>query len=141
MSQISPGTYTVGNLFSTTSEVDLRTIRQFFGHQHVDRVHSFDRLYHGGTLYHSVHYDRGSKRNSSVCCYRDSNEQRVGVIQNFVLCSSCLVLVRPFEIYGSLIKSVGDPGREILQDYSDSVCSSFLSRSTPCLYVWCQLQT
>ena len=70
-----------------------------------------------------MYHDREGKRNNAVCCYQDIGEQRVGLIQKFVWCSArscCMVILTPFEQHSSLLKSVGDPGRDILRQYADT---------------------
>lgn len=117
MSQLHPGTYSVN---SSMSEEEKFVIRQFLKKPSVDAL-SFYRLYHGDTLYHTVQYGRqGGKRNSTVCCYKDDGARKVGIIQKFALCSeSALALINPFDVSGSLLKAVGNPGREILRNFSD----------------------
>ena len=75
-------------------------------------------------MLHSVHYGRGKdgKRDSSVCSFSDGTTERCGVILKFCLCPStpALALVQPFQVSPtSLLQSIGNPCRDVLQDYAD----------------------
>ena len=120
MSQIVEGTYSIGPLQSSVTEDEHVLVRQYFSENII--VSFFFRLYHKGTLYYSANYGKeGGKRNSSVCCYQDSAVQKVGIIKKFVVSSNsiCLALITPFEISSSLLKTLGNPGRDMLHTYSD----------------------
>lgn len=120
MSQIVPGTYSVGPLSAVSAE-ELALVRCYFGQLNTE-VHSFDRLYHNNSLYHSVQYGReGGKRNSTVCCYRENHAVQLGVIQRFAVTSESvgLALISPFERSTAYLKTIGNPGREVLKKYSE----------------------
>ncbi len=123
MTLILPDIYTVGVLRSEqlTSE-EKRAIRAVAGTSVTD-VLVFDRLYYRGTMLHSKKYGReGGKRDSTVCSFLLSRKENFGTVQKFCICSNCppLALVRPFEKTGmTFLQSIGRPGREILQEYSD----------------------
>ena len=72
-------------------------------------------------MLYSVQYGReGGKRDSSVCCYIDQGVEQFGIFQKFCLCSSCpaIALIKPFQkAPTSLLKSIGNPGRDILKSY------------------------
>lgn len=70
MSQILPGTYSVGVVqLSSLSREERRAIRQLSGTTS-NETRTFFRLYHQSTMLYSVQYGReGGKRDSSVCCY------------------------------------------------------------------------
>ena len=126
MSELTPGTYSVGIPQSSTLSREERRAIQLLSISFVNstQVLTFHRLYHQGAMLHSVHYGKGEegKRDSSVCCYSDGTEEHYGVIQKFCLCPSlpALILVRPFEISStSLLKSIGNSGRDILNSYAD----------------------
>lgn len=72
---------------------------QVLGNQSYE-VQSFYRLYHNDTMYCSAHYGkRDGKRNSTVCCYKQNNVQKFGVIQKFVAYSQGInvALITPFK--------------------------------------------
>lgn len=76
MSQLFPGTYSVGAFSSSLSQQESELIVQVLGNQSYE-VQSFYRLYHNDTMYYSAHYGkRGGKRNSTVCCYKENNVQK-----------------------------------------------------------------
>ncbi len=134
MSELTPGTYSVGIPQSSTLSREERRAIQLLSISFVNstQVLTFHRLYHQGAMLHSVHYGKGEegKRDSSVCCYSDGTEEHYGVIQKFCLCPSlpALILVRPFEISStSLLKSIGNSGRDILNSYADiDLLSAFI---------------
>ena len=126
MSELTPGTYSVGVPQSSHLSREERRAIQLVSTSFVNssQVLTFHRLYHQGSMLHSVHYGRGEegKRDSSVCCYSDGTVEHCGVIQKFCLCPSspALVLIQPFQTSStSLLKSIGNPGRHVLKSYAD----------------------
>ena len=122
MSELTPGTYTVGIPQSSSLSQEERRAIQSLSSSFVNttQVLTFNRLYHQGSMLHLVHYGRGKdgKRDSSVCCFSDGTAERCGVIKKFCLCpsTSALALVQPFQVSPtSLLKSTGNPCRDVLQ--------------------------
>ena len=93
-------------------------------------------------MLHSIHYGKGElrKRDSSACCYCDVTLERYGVIQKFCLCPSlpAVVLIRYFDASStSLLKSIGNSGRDILNTYAniDLLSAFFIFVSKELLHV------
>ena len=130
MSLILPGTYSVGiPQLSCLLREEQRAIRQLSGTASTQTL-TFYRLYHQATMLYSVQYGReGGKRDSSVCCYVNQGVEEFGIIQKFCLCSNCpaVALIKPFpKVSTSLLKSIGNPGRDVLKSYAEiDVLSSF----------------
>jgi hypothetical protein len=123
MSQLFPGTYSIGNFVSSLSQQESELLAQLSGNRSLEG-RSFHRLYHNDTLYHSTQYGKkDGKRNSTVCCYKENSVQKFGVIQKFVSCSRSInaALITPFKIADmSLLKRLGNPNRNILQSYAEA---------------------
>ena len=122
MSELTPGTYTVGIPQSSSLSPEERRAIQVFSSSFVNtsQVLTFHRLYHQGSMLYSVNYGRGEhgKRDSSVCCYFDGTAEHCGIIKKFCLCPSspALALLQPFQTSpNSLLKSIGNPCRDILK--------------------------
>ena len=75
MSELTPGTYSVGLPESSPlSREEQRAIKALStSFVNLTHVLVFHRLYHQGSMLHSIHYGKGElgKRDSSICCYRD----------------------------------------------------------------------
>ena len=126
MSELTPGTYTVGIPQSSSLSPEERRAIQVFSSSFVNtsQVLTFHRLYHQGSMLYSANYGRGEdgKRDSSVCCYFDGTAEYCGIIKKFCLCPSspALTLLQPFQTSpNSLLKSIGNPCRDILKSYAD----------------------
>ena len=60
-------------------------------------------------------------RESSICCYSNGAIEYYGIIQKKILCPSspALAIIRPFQTSTSLLKSIGNLGREVLKYFAD----------------------
>lgn len=130
MSQLFPGTYSVGNFASSLSQQESQLLVQVFGNQSLEE-RSFYRLYHNDTLYHSTQYGKkDGKRNSTICCYKEKGVQKFGVIRKFVSCSQSInvALITPFKTADiSLLKRLGISNRSVLQSYAEAdLLSAFI---------------
>ena len=130
MSPILPGTYSVGSLRTTTlSGEELQVIGR-------PQVTVFHRLYRNNCMYYSSKYGReDGKRNSSVCCYVVGGVEDFGIIQKFCLAQGSLpvAIIMPFKrTESTLLKSIGDPGRELLSNYAEmDLLSNFFVQVMP----------
>ena len=79
MSELTPGTYTVGVPQSSGLSQEERRAIQLLSSSFVNttQVLTFHRLYHQGSMLHSAQYGRGEdgKRDSSVCCFSDGTAE------------------------------------------------------------------
>ena len=126
MSELTPGIYTAGIPHSSSLSQEERRAIQLFSSSFVNasEVLTFHRLYHQGSMVYSANYGRGEdgKRYSSVCCYFDGTAEHCGITKKFCLCPSspALALLQPFQMSpNSLLKSIGNPCRDILKSYAD----------------------
>ena len=89
----------------------------------LDQAVVFHRLYNQGTIFHSTHYGReGGKRNSSVCAFLHEGKECYGTLQKFIICPGYepLVVVAPLPpSRTTFLNTVGRPGREVLEEYTD----------------------
>lgn len=80
-------------------------------------------------LYHSVQHGRSdSKRNSSVCSFSINETEEYGIIDKFYVINSIpVVVVKPFCRNGSLLQTIGQSGRQILDQYASmDILGSFI---------------
>ena len=121
MSPLFPGTYSVGSL--RTATLSGEEFRAFNCASRHPQVTVFHRLYRNNCMFYSSQYGReDGKRNSSVCCYVAGGVEDFGIIQKFCLASGYppVAIIKPFKKTGStLLKSIGDPGRELLTNYAE----------------------
>ena len=131
MSRIASHTYIVGKtLVDSLSRDEYSAVSSQSVGTVGPAVEIFSRLYHNGSLYHSVAYRREQgKRNSSVCCYHDEDHNLMfGEIQKFCRTTRALVVVKQHCVTeSSLLKRFGLPGRDVLQQYAQvDLLSSFI---------------
>lgn len=87
------------------------------------------RVFHQGTIFHSCAYGHSNgKRDSTVCLYLIKGVELVGTIKAFhIVKSEPIALVQTFVKSGSLLQTVGVPGRQTLEEYCRlDVLSSFV---------------
>lgn len=122
MSELLPGVYSVGNFSSSLSPEESLVLAPIFG-SHLQEVRCFYRLYSNNSIYHSAQYGKeDSKRNSTICCYRNNGMEKFGVIQKFVSSpDKYFAFIKPFNTAArSLLARIGNPNRPILQIYADA---------------------
>ena len=93
-------------------------------------------------MFHSAEYGRpDGRRNSTVCTFFFGGSKQYGTIEKFCLTESKhLVLIRPFKVNGSLLRTAGVPGRQKLRNYRDcDLLSTFIAQvykvQQPCVAV------
>ena len=131
MQAVGDHTYIVGKVLEKTVDEDLARILEIS--RSATRP-TFTRLFHNGTMYHSLGYHKGQcKRNSTVCSLRTDQGLEFGVIQQFALNPEPVAIVRVFECTdATLLKRAGNPNRDILKEYKQiDIANSFFHEVRP----------
>ena len=87
--------------------------------QNVEGYDLYGKLLLNGTLYYAQNCSRSTKRESSVCYYKENESTHYGRIIAFVKMDPPSAIVRPFSVTQSLLSKAGPACRDVLQIYKD----------------------
>lgn len=131
MQAVGDHTYIVGKVLEKTVDEEEARVLEI---SHNTTRRTFTRLFHNGTMYHSLCYQKGQgKRNSTVCTLRSDQGLEFGVIKRFVLNPEPVAIVRVFKYTSStLLQRAGNPNRDVLKEYKRiDIANSFFHEVRP----------
>ncbi|KAL5497384.1 hypothetical protein EMCRGX_G013849 [Ephydatia muelleri] len=96
--------------------------------QNVEGYDLYGKLLLNGTLYYAQNCSRSTKRESSVCYYKENESTHYGRIIAFVKMDPPSAIVRPFSVTQSLLSKAGPACRDVLQVYKDEDILTWLKK-------------